>query len=317
MKYTRLLPFFLLISSCSSDLTENNKSTSDANVTEHFNITISSDLSNRLNPRLYPKAVSDSEIVNIVVDNIYPKILNYKRSMNQLDQFRLRFTNPSQITAYSANIAAMSIDFSQFEKQTSRINYLKRDFKDNVLHFKEEFKRIHELALKTPFGADIWTYLQQDIDDFVVNDSVTKGKIGMTKFNNRYKNILILITDGYIETKATINGYNLTGKKIDEFRTEYNKSGEKSIESFFLKNPRYRIHSLNNPLLKNLEIIVLELYDRTQTASGTTKHPTDLEIMKLIWSDWFKRSGVKRFQLHSKFPSKAEAEKTILKFIGV
>jgi len=82
-----------------------------------------------------------------------------------------------------------------------------------------------------------------------------------------------------------------------------------------------KTHSLKsirfNPLLKNLDILVLELYDRTETNVGASIHPTDLEIMKLIWGDWLKTSGVKRFELYPKFSSKAEAEKVIFKFLGV
>lgn len=320
MKYTRLLPALLLIASCTSDLSENNTKhtkTDKPLITQHYNITISSDLSNRLSPKLYPKAVSDVEIIKIITDCIYPKILTHKRSMNQLDQFRIGYINQAQVVKYHANTKLTDIDFASFKTQSERINFLKYDFEKAKKNFVHEFDRISKNAVSNPYGSDIWTYMQQGVDDFLVNKTTSSSNIGNKKFINKYKNVLILLTDGYIETAFDNKKYDLSASKIGNFRKQYLKSGENDIKIFYRKNPIYKIHPLTNPLLGDLEILVLELYDRTQTNSGASVHPTDMEIMRLIWTDWLKSSGVKKFELYSKFSNKLEAEKVILKFLGV
>ncbi|MGJ1445926.1 hypothetical protein ACR79S_04480 [Sphingobacterium spiritivorum] len=320
MKHIRLIPILLLILSCNTKASEENKNgerTEDEYKTEHFNVTISSDLSNRLNQKLYPKAVSDVEIVDIIAENIYPKILNHKRSMNQLDAFRIGFINKKQINAYNVDTKFMNIDFSEFKTQAERIAYLRKSYQKDKRGFVNEFKKLHEQAIKKPFGSDIWTYMQQGVDDFVVNKEIGEGKIGNTTFKNKRRNILILLTDGYIETVFNNHAYDLTGEEINTFRKEYLQAGETSVDSFLQKNPKYKIQPLTNPLLEELEVLVLELYDRSDTNAGASVHPTDLEIMKVIWADWLKCSNVKHWELYPKSSNKSETEKVILRFLGI
>ena len=62
----------------------------------------------------------------------------------------------------------------------------------------------------------------------------------------------------------------------------------------------------------------MELSDRSVSKVGAaTIHPTDMEIIKLFWSDWLKASKVKRFELKPCANSSAEAEKDILDFLNV
>ena len=128
-----------------------------------------------------------------------------------------------------------------------------------------------------------------------------------------------MTTDGYIEAGIYGKGVDLSQKTIKQFRNAFIKSGEPDIKTFFDKNKnKYKIAPVNNPYLKNLEILVLELYDRSKTLGGAaTVQPTDMEIIKLFWSDWLKNSKVKRFELHPIANSKDDVEKTIIAFLGV
>ena len=129
---------------------------------------------------------------------------------------------------------------------------------------------------------------------------------------------MIMTTDGYIEAGIFDKGFDLSKKLIDRFRDAFLASGESDMASFFKKNKQFRIKPVHNDKLKNLEILVMELYDRSLTKTGAaTVHPTDMEIMKLFWTDWLQQSRVKRFELHPIANSKAEAEKIILDFLNV
>jgi hypothetical protein len=144
-------------------------------------------------------------------------------------------------------------------------------------------------------------------------------------YTSQYRNIMILLTDGYIEAgmfgkKACASGnqcYYLSGQKIKEFRNAFKKSGSNDINAFFQKS-NFGLVPANNKNLKDLEVLVLQMEDRSLDKAGNaTVHPTDMEIMQVFWADWLKKSGVKRFELRPLMGSEAEAEKEILSFMGI
>jgi hypothetical protein len=305
-------------SDTSSKVQEEIEKKEKAVIIYHYNITFAADLSNRLNTKFYPKAVADTSIVNMVIDNIYPRILKNKRSMNQLDQFRIDFINKKQINAYDVKTNNLEINFKRFgNKQSERISYLRTDFNKRAAAFKNEYKRINEQAVLQPYGSDIWTYLNEGITNNVIDTAKSYTSFEDYYFLNQQKNVLILLTDGYLEAGIYNQNFDLSGSKIKNFRETFLKSGESDLNKFYNQHSEYKIKAINNPLLKDLNVLVLEMYDRTESNQGATIHPTDMEIMRIFWKDWLIRSGVKKVELHPKFSNKAEAEKVIMKFIGV
>lgn len=323
MKYVyTLLILTLALTGCTSDtaseVQEEKEKQENAIIIYHYNITFAADLSNRLNTKLYPKPVTDTSIVNIVIDNIYPRILKNKRSMNQLDQFRIDFINKKQISAYDVKTNDLEIDFKRFRnKQSERISYLRTDFNKDAIAFKNEYQRINEQAILQPYGSDIWTYLNEGINNNIIDTTKSLTSFDDNYFLNKQKNVLILFTDGYIEAGIYDQNFDLSSNKIKKFREEFLKSGSSDLNKFYKDHPVFKIKSTNNPLLKNLNVLVLEMYDRTESNQGATVHPTDIEIMRIFWKDWLTRSGVNEVELHPKFSNKAEAEKVVMKFLGV
>lgn len=282
----------------------------------HYNIVFAPDLSNRLNPVTYPKAVNDADIVDSVLKNIWP-ILRWKRDRDQLDHYHVDFINKGLIGLYKINTEVLDIDFQKFIRQSDRVNYalarnnVSKTLAKDVSAFSAEYRKFNSKAAKSNNGADIWSYFQSGIDDRVVFPSVVKGKV-----THRFRNIIILFTDGYIEAGIFNKGFDLGSTKIASFRKAFLKSKEQSMEMFLAKNRNYKINPVQNPYLKNIEVIVMEMYDRSLSKTGAaTTHPTDMEIMKVIWSDWLKSSGIPRFELKVAASSKDEAKKYILNFI--
>jgi len=290
----------------------------------HFNVVYAPDLSNRTNLLLYPRPLSDVDILKVLMKNIPTKILHYHRSENQKDRFSVDFINKRLINDYNINTDKLSIDFSQFKNQSDRMAYImgrngiKKDLSFDINELIKEYSRINNIASKQNFGADVWTYLNEGIDDkFVLGPEKPIMDEGIS-YCNTYRNILIMTTDGYIEAGIYGKGIDLSKNTIDQFRKAFLKSGESDIKTFFNKNKKFRIKPVNNPYLNNLEILVLELYDRSKTIGGAaTVQPTDMEIIKLFWSDWLKNSKVKKFELHPIANSKEEVEKSIISFLGV
>lgn len=301
----------------------------------HYNITIAPDLSNRLSLKLYPKPVSDTATISALIDDFYPNIATYNvskhaagsRKTNQRDILRLNFINEKFITDNNLNTSDMEINLKQFETQIERVKYLTnksdKTLREDQTKFKRSVSRAVELAEQTPGGADIWSYLNNGINSIQVDTQINVVNIDQNTAKHDYAcNVLILLTDGYIEAGMK-NHSNCVGNKchflyaetIERFRKAFKASGMTDMQAFF-QQEGYGIVPVNNPLLKNLHVLVLELYDRSKSKHGSVMaHPSDLEILKLFWSDWLTQSGVKSYQLHPIASSREEAYGVIKSYL--
>lgn len=317
----------LLSLNCSSPLKSEKEPAAPSKrnyVITHYNITFAPDLSNRVNPNLYRRPLNDVQILNIIAGDLYPQILRTHRSENQKDKLLVDFVNKGLITEYAVHTDKLFIDFGRFPNQIERISYIlnkvpaKPTLKQDIGKMSAEFTRINQAAGSKNFGADIWTYFNQGIDDKRVLPAEAPRKDEELTVVNIYRNVLVLTTDGYIEAGIFGKGFDLSQKTINGFRKAFLASGENDIKVFFRKNKSFRIRPVNNENLKNLEVLVMELYDRSMSKGGSaTVQPTDMEIMKLFWTDWLEQSRVKRFELHPYANSAGEAEQIILNFLGV
>jgi hypothetical protein len=247
----------------------------------------------------------------------------------QQDQLNVGFINKKIINELSLSPSIMRIDLAQFKnQQVDRINYIKgrseKTLTKDTANFMREFRKMTSLSRTQTHGADIWSYFNDGIDD---NTVITEKKIASYNgkiYKNSYRNILLLITDGYIEAGIYKRDgcpdnpkgcYYLSKLRISETRTQFKKSGVIDLKKYF-EQSGYRILPAQNENLKDLEVLVLELYDRSLAKDGTpTTYPTDMEILSLFWSQWLKDSHVKRFEIRPVFSSKEGAEKAILDFI--
>jgi hypothetical protein len=297
--------------------------------TVHYNVVIAPDLSNRVDNRLYNKPVDDSVIVNALIDNIPVLLKNNGRETFQRDKFRVDFVNRKLINTYNVDAKKMLIDFAIFGRdQQKRIDYVNGNGMHSLAKdakiLKSVFSRIENLARSQTYGADIWSYFNDQIDANVVDLKEDVMEYDNTKYTNKYKNVMVMLTDGYIE--AGLDGekacqgnrcYYLSSKRIQEFRAAFLKSGEPNIEKFFIDND-YGLVPVNNKYLKDLEVLVLELYDRSLSKGGSaTVIPKDKEIIELFWKDWLVKSGVKRFELHFTASSQNEVHDVLSRFLSV
>lgn len=281
----------------------------------HYNITIAPDLSNRIDTALYPRALSDIAIVNGFIDAFYPEIVTYdlskqkegQRKTGQKDVLRIDFINQKMGGDYVR--ADMELNLDRFGKnQAERIQYLTNQSAENLNQDQQKFKRaynkLNDAAVNQNVKADVWSYFKNSINrSFACN-------------------VLVLFTDGYIE--AGLYGkqncernkcYFLDSKRVADFRTAFKKSGSSDIKAFF-QQEEYGIIPVENPLLKNLNVLVMEMYDRSIDSTGRAlHHPSDWEILQLFWDDWLTKSGVKSHRLLSTASSQQEAMRHVQDFL--
>ncbi|WAC03375.1 hypothetical protein N7U66_07530 [Lacinutrix neustonica] len=125
-------------------------------------------------------------------------------------------------------------------------------------------------------GSDTWRFFKTKVNDYCVDEN--------------FRNILIVLTDGYIYHKDTkmkeakLTSY-LTPQVIRSFKLN-TKDWENDIAE-----KQFGFIPANNDL-SNLEILVLGI-------NPDTKNPYEEEVIKKYWSDWFDAMKVNRYVIKS------------------
>ncbi|MFL9835518.1 hypothetical protein [Chryseobacterium terrae] len=311
---TVILLILLLISCKEPDSSSTTKIT--YSVTRNYNVLIVPDLSNRINQTIHPKPLSDTNIINSILDHIPDLLKLGNRNLNQLDIYKIDFINRGILNDEKFHTAEFEINFLRFKNRLKEASDYKRNFlKSDISTLKKETAKIYSYASMQSSGSDVWNYFNETIHSSLsfqvdtVKVARDKGMIYQTK------NKVILLTDGYIETINKTLGYNLNQDLITRVRTEFLKSKSNDLKKFILTNPQFLINKTSNDL-KNTDVLVLEITDRSLDSNGVAKfHPTDLEIIKIIWTDWLTKSGVNHVQIHAALSNRQDVYPVIKNFI--
>jgi len=297
-----LMPIIVLCTlySCQSD----NSLSKDTEVIKrrHFNIIIVPDLSNRLKAAGLIK--DDAFIVQQFVSLIYPELITDDSKIYQEDVFRLDFINKLHMSKYRSE--TFSIDLARFKKEQDKRNkYLgihehSSAFQKDTAAFVSNLRNlIRGVKAERTYGSDIYGYLE-NLNDILIDTTTQDIYDAETKelLHNYHTNIIVLLTDGYIETSGTNDPHrSLSQTKIESFRKAYMLHGNNMALDSFLEQNRgvYAINPVRNGLLPYCRILVLQLCDRGQ-GLGANKHESlpDLKIIELLWKDWLIHSGIKR-----------------------
>ncbi|MBO2546007.1 hypothetical protein J0871_16440 [Salegentibacter sp. BDJ18] len=294
----------------------------------HYNIKIVSDLSNRLDNELYPRQLDDKEIINTILQ-VFPDLLtNYNRLALQKDKISYTLLNPLEIRNYNELKDDLTIDLGEFgTNQFQRIDFIKNrkspTLNESIVSFNSKISEIYKSPLERGsfYTADTWGFFKQVIDE---NYFKLTNPINSIKAKDVSRNVIILLTDGFIELAAR-NSPNscpektcdlLNTHQIEKFRKYYNSLENRiSIEEAF-EQSGYGLKPVNNPNLKDLEVLMLEFNGRSKTVSGRiTKTPTDFEILKLFWEDFLKNEGVKKVAIKKTQPSTDNINQIVKEFL--
>jgi hypothetical protein len=279
---------FLLVLSCKSVprkeldkvVNENRNPLIKVKNNENLNISILLDLSDRIDTVKYPNNAMQYYKRDVgylkSIASAFSYKTSYKKSRKLNDKIQMYFdpepSNP-QINSLSNSLKV----------HINRGNGTK-DFIDNVpdLYEKNSLK-IYELALKDNnfIGSDIWGFFKNRVEDFCIE--------------KESRNILILLTDGYI--------YHKDSKRNEENLSSYVTPQTIRVNDLINSNWKTKIEEGNfgfipiNIDLSNLEVLVLGI-------NPSKKNQYDDEVIKKYWSDWLSKMSVKKFELkNSNLPS--------------
>lgn len=282
IKTILLLALHLLIG-C-ADEPKNNEGTNNKKATinkavnqveENLNISFLLDLSDRISPDKYPNESME----------FYLRDVGYIKSVSEAFTMHLQKKRVRQMDD------KIQVFFDP-EPQNQNINEISRDLKFHItrnnasIELIEEIKKvyasrteeIYQLAIEDGnyVGSDTWRYFKNNIKAFCIEEN--------------YRNILILLTDGYIFHKdRKIKEGNKTTYITPEYIRTW-KLNSKNWKDKFNSDGYGFIPATDS--LQNLEILVLGI-------NPSVKNPYEEDVILKYWSDWFDTMNVSRYEIKS------------------
>jgi hypothetical protein len=292
IKLTTILLISVITSSCKNDAADTNKGPiKTKDVSENLNISLLLDLSDRISPTKYPNPTMEYYLRDVgyinSVSEAFTEHIRSKKIIRAHDKIQL-FFDPTPLNPEINKISQdLKIEINKGNVSKELIKNIKTTYGSNPLE-------IYNLAIKDGnyVGSDIWRFFKTKINDYCVE--------------KEYRNILVILTDGYIYYKDTqMREGNLTTYLTPEL-----------INSNKLNSPEWNKKIMNQKLgflkanndLSNLEILVLGI-------NPSPKNPYEEDILKTYWTNWFQTMKVKRFEIrNADLPS--NMDKIIKNFIS-
>lgn len=277
---------------------------------KHLSITVVPDLSNRINPGIYRHAVTDQQVLEALVDHFRKVPAYYRRTMNQKDRLQVRMINAKLEPFWGPLKEQMQLDLGAFgTKQGERIKYINGTAAKNLASdqqaFKEAYGQLYANVGKNYVGADLWGFFDQNLDASFFGLS---NPLNTPEVKDISRNVLILLTDGYLETKASamtvascegdLCRY-FSSRQLDKLRKYMKDNGLSDVKQAVAQSG-IGILPVDNQALKGAEVLVLQVYDRSKDRrTGTlTKHPSDFKLLQAVWEDFLLKSGAAKVAVY-------------------
>lgn len=245
-----------------------------------YNINILWDLSDRIdtvkNPSSPQHHQRDIEVIKNIV-SIFKSDIQKKGAYKAKSKFRI-FFNPEPGNPSINNIArSLVYDLSSYSGSGS--NKKKKEAYDSIENVvSKNTYEIYRLIVEENVGknqwegSDIWSFFKNDVKDFCIDP------------NPDYRNILLILTDGYVYHKDSKSKQgNRTSYLLPEVIKVF-RNNNKWKEAF--DKGDYGLISTRKDL-QDLEILVLEI-------SPTKGNKGDEDILKAYLAKWFEEMGVQK-----------------------
>ncbi|MNR05774.1 hypothetical protein D3C85_1218220 [compost metagenome] len=154
-------------------------------------------------------------------------------------------------------------------------------------NYASQTSKIYESAIKDDnyIGSDIWSFFENKVKDQCID--------------NKHRNILVVLTDGYMfyEDTRIVEG-NLTTYITPELIRKNGLNNKDWNEN--LQNKNYGFIKANDGL-SNLEVLVLGI-------NPNKNNPYEEKVIRAYWSKWFEEMKIKHFEIKTAdLPSNMDA----------
>jgi len=291
--FTLIAMSFLVISTFSCKKESDKEETEIAvknTVSEDYNISLLLDLSDRISLEKNPNPTMEYYQRDLgyikSVSEAFTQHLKSKRIRQINDKMQL-FFNPEPLDPAINTIA-----------QNLRINIDKNNASKELLNsinsnYASQTSKIYESAIKDNkyVGSDIWSFFDSKVTDQCIE--------------NKYRNILIVLTDGYMFYESTVIKEGNRTTYITPELIRKNGLNTKDWDKKF-NNQDFGFIKTNDDL-SNLEVLVLGI-------NPDKKNPYEEKVIRAYWTKWFTEMKISHFEIkNADLPS--NMEKIIKDFI--
>lgn len=247
---------------------------------QSLNLIIVPDLSGRINDETNnPGQISNDTVLLNEMWRSFEAVTRLK--MNSSDRLLVDVTGGNQAQGQFKSLANdLVFDLSNFKDKSNKLFFMKtgRRFQNNIAG-------LYRLAQKNPQGADYWSYFNHDL----------KRNIRTPTLFTDYRNVLIILTDGYLEaqTKQATGTAFYTGTYGERLTVFNQLKRGRSVSDVISAITPIMDCSDHFP---NLEVLVLEVNARHLTSLQEPQDPgtpRDFDILKKLWTDWLTKLEVK------------------------
>ncbi|QNN41509.1 hypothetical protein [Pedobacter roseus] len=235
---------------------------------QNLNISFLLDLSDRIDPKKNPGIYQRDLQYIKSVQKAFTNHVRGKKMLLLKDQMQVFFNPLPNIPNINQLSEQLKVDFNP---KTSKKDFLSIDkvYADNPAKIYQSAIRDHNYV-----GSDIWRFFKSNVQLYCIKPA--------------HRNILVILTDGYMYHKASIMQVGGKSSYITPEFLSFKKLTTADYQSIMKKNNLGFIAFPYN--LKELEIIVLGI-------NPSVNNPYEEDVIKQYWSDWFKAMKVKKFDL--------------------
>lgn len=240
---------------------------------QNINISILLDLSDRIDPKKYPNQSMEFYQRDLgyieLISKKYENHIRNKKSRNINDKIQLFLDPEPADKELNQKISDLKIAFN-------RSNATKEQILKTSKKYVATCENIYKQAIADDkyVGSDTWGFFKNKIKNYCVDEN--------------YRNVVIVLTDGYIYHRDNI--------KKENHKTTY--LTPETIKSFNLNTASWKKRFENNEYgflsmeenLDDLEILVLGI-------NPDKRNPYEEDVINAYWEKWLKGMKVKRFQL--------------------
>jgi len=240
----------------------------------NINVSILIDLSDRIDPNTNPNPTMeyfqrDIEYIK-AIEKGFLNHIKTKRIITYNDQMQVFFNPEPSDPKINDFTKELKVSFDQ--------NTNKAYFNTVEKKYAELPANIYQSAIKDGkyVGSDIWEFFKNKVNDYCVKDD--------------HRNILFILTDGYMYHKDTMFSQD---KKTSYLTSKLIKSNNLTTSNFkatFEKNNYGFVKANDN--LSNLEVIVLGI-------NPEKGNPFEEAVIKEYWENWCKEMKIKKYQIKS------------------
>jgi len=237
-------------------------------VQQNLNISFLLDLSDRIDPKKNPGIYQRDLQYIKSVQKAFTNHVKGKKMLLLKDQMQVFFNPLPNIPNIDQLSDQLKVSFSP---QTS-----KKDFLNIEKVYTDNPAKIYQSAIKDRnyVGSDIWRFFKNNVREYCIKP--------------QHRNILVILTDGYMYYKDTKIEEAGKSSYITPQFLNLKKLTTASYQSIMKqKNLGFIAFPYN---LKDLEIVVLGI-------NPSIKNPYEEDVIKQYWADWFKAMKVKKFEL--------------------